>query len=82
MITKSPFFRSKKTTQNIMADVLIALLIGIITGLLRYAFALPGGIGVAILVGNLLAPIIDLITTPRVFGHRGRTFPINSTFRR
>lgn len=67
---------------NKKAKIYYALFIGILTGLLRYMFNLPGGIGVAILIANLLAPIFDALTTPRVFGHKGRIIPINSVFRR
>lgn len=67
---------------NKKARIYYALFIGVLTGLLRYMFSLPGGVGIAILIANLLAPIFDALTTPRVFGHKGRIIPINSVFRR
>lgn len=65
---------------NKKAKILYALFIGILTGIIRYLFNLPGGIGIAILIGNMLAPVFDAITTPRVFGHKGRIIPFNSLF--
>lgn len=67
---------------NAKARIYYALFIGVLTGVLRYTFALPGGIGIAILIANLCAPLFDGLTTPRVFGHKGRIIPINSIFRR
>jgi Na+-translocating ferredoxin:NAD+ oxidoreductase subunit D len=67
---------------NKKARIYYALLIGILTGVLRYGFALPGGVGIAILIMNLLAPLLDSYCTPRVFGHRGRILPISPPLRR
>lgn len=67
---------------NNKARLYYALFIGILTGLIRYLFNFPGGIGIAILIGNILAPIFDAVTTPRVFGHKGRLIPVNSVFRK
>ena len=67
---------------NKKARIYYALLIGILTGLIRYSFDLPGGIGIAILIMNVFAPILDGICTPRVFGHKDRVIPFNSIFRR
>ena len=64
------------------AKIYYALLIGILTGVIRYSFALPGGVGIAILIMNLLAPVLDGACTPRVFGHKGRVIPTSSVFRR
>lgn len=55
---------------NPRARFYYALIIGIITGVLRYTLDLPGGIGVAILIMNLFAPMLDKFTTPRVFGFK------------
>lgn len=67
---------------NKKARIYYALLIGIITGVIRYSFALPGGVGIAILMMNVLAPVLDAVCTPRVFGHKGRLIPVSSVFRR
>lgn len=67
---------------NKKARIYYALLIGILTGVIRYGFALPGGVGIAILIMNLLAPVLDSYCTPRVFGHRRRIIPTSSTLRR
>lgn len=53
---------------NPKGRIYYALAIGLITGIIRFAFGLPGGIGVAILILNMFAPSIDKVTTPRVFG--------------
>ncbi len=55
---------------NPRARIYYALSIGILTGIIRYVFDLPGGVGIAILVMNIFASIIDSYTVPRVFGHR------------
>ena len=67
---------------NKKAKVYYGLMIGILTGLIRYSFDLPGGIGIAILIMNVFAPILDGICTPRVFGHKDRVIPLNAIFRR
>jgi len=63
---------------NHRARVHYGLSIGILTGMIRYLFALPGGIGVAILIMNILAPIYDAWFTPRVFGHKGKRVVIET----
>lgn len=55
---------------NPKAKIYYALAIGILTGVIRFTYALPGGVGVAILIMNLAAPTFDAFTTPRVFGHK------------
>ncbi len=64
------------------ARIYYVLLIGIITGVLRILFYLPGGVGIAILIMNVLAPVLDGVCTPRVFGHTGRTIPVSYVFRK
>lgn len=63
---------------NHRARIFYALAIGILTGIIRYLFNLPGGVGVSILIMNFLAPVFDRANPPRVFGFRN---PI-STFNR
>lgn len=56
---------------NRRARFLYALLIGVLTGVIRQLFDLPGGIGIAILIMNLAAPLLETWIVPRVFGHKG-----------
>lgn len=49
---------------NKKAKIYYALLIGIITGVVRLLFYLPGGVGIAILIMNVLAPFLDGVCTP------------------
>ena len=44
-----------------------SLFIGILIGILRHSFNLPGGVGVAILTGNLLAPVFDKIGSDEIY---------------
>lgn len=67
---------------NKKARIYYAFLIGMITGLVRHVIPLPGGIGIAILIMNVLAPVLDGVCTPRVFGQKGRIIPVSSVFRR
>lgn len=57
---------------NSRARIYYGLSIGILTGIIRQLFDLPGGIGIAILIMNILAPVYDAWFVPRVFGHRNR----------
>ena len=43
-------------------------LIGVVTVMIRYFGGLTEGVMYAILIGNALAPLIDQVTQPRVFG--------------
>lgn len=45
---------------------------GILTAIIRIAFAYPGGVGIAILIMNALAPFIDSKLMPRIYGHDKR----------
>lgn len=45
---------------------------GFLTAVLRIAFDLPGGVGIAIIIMNALAPLIDQKLMPRIYGHRKR----------
>ena len=44
--------------------------IGVVTVMIRYFGGLTEGVMYAILLGNALAPLIDQLTQPRVFGHK------------
>ncbi len=63
---------------NHRARVYYALSIGILTGVIRQLFALPGGIGIAILIMNVLAPVFDAWFVPRVFGHKHKRVTFES----
>lgn len=58
---------------NREAKVYFALGVGLLTGIIRHGFALPGGIGIAILAMNLLTPALEQWIVPRVFGHKDET---------
>lgn len=55
---------------NPKAKIYFALAIGIITGIIRFSFGLPGGIGIAILLMNLCTDFFDSKAKPRVFGFK------------
>ncbi|HNQ03919.1 MAG TPA: RnfABCDGE type electron transport complex subunit D [Thiobacillaceae bacterium] len=48
---------------------LYGVFIGVLTMMIRYFGGLTEGVMYAILFGNALAPLIDRLTPPRVFGH-------------
>ena len=54
-----------------LAIWLFGLLIGFLTVTIRLFGALPEGIMYAILLANALAPILDQLCQPRVYGHNG-----------
>ncbi len=57
---------------TIQARIVFAFMVGGITAAVRILFQLPGGIGVAILIMNLLSGVLDRYATPRVIGHPKR----------
>lgn len=58
---------------NRRARFYYALAIGILTGIIRQLFDIPGGIGIAILLMNLAVPLFETWIVPRVFGHREKS---------
>lgn len=52
-------------------QVLFGLLLGILTGIFRIFGAGAEGVSYAIIIGNLLVPLIEKITYPRAFGKGG-----------
>lgn len=52
------------------ACIYYAFAIGILTGLIRHTYAFPGGVGIAIILMNIIAPYFDSRNHPRVFGHK------------
>lgn len=53
-------------------QTVFAIGVGLLTFLLRYLLSYPGGVGIAILIMNLLVPFIDKYTQPRIYGTKGR----------
>ena len=62
---------------SVRGKVYYSLFIGIIVGILRYLTGLPGGVGVAILFGNLLAPVFDRIATNHVYNYEQPVNPFD-----
>lgn len=52
--------------------VIYAVLLGILTGIFRLFGGTAEGVSYAILLGNLLVPLIEKITLPRAFGWEGK----------
>lgn len=48
--------------------IIFAVGCGILTAVIRIVLDLPGGIGVAILVMNLLTPLINIYSHPKIYG--------------
>ena len=56
-----------------MGQVIFALLLGLLTALFRTLGSAAEGVSYAIIIGNLLVPLIERVTMPRPFGtSRGR----------
>lgn len=53
--------------------VLFAVIIGILTGVFRIFGATAEGVSYAIIIGNMLVPLIDRWTIPKPFGYRKLT---------
>jgi electron transport complex protein RnfD len=52
---------------------LFAIFIGAVTVVIRIWGGLPEGVMYAILLGNALTPLINLVTQPRIYGAKGRS---------
>ena len=52
--------------------VIYAVLLGILTGVFRLFGGTAEGVSYAILLGNLLVPLIERVTIPKAFGWEGR----------
>ena len=53
-----------------MGRVVYGIVLGILTGLFRLFGANAEGVSFAIILGNLLVPIIEKFTIPRAFGQK------------
>lgn len=49
--------------------ILFAVGCGLFTAFFRIVFNLPGGVGFAIIIMNMIAPWLDKKCTPRIYGH-------------
>ena len=54
----------------------VSVIFGILLGLLTFLFRIFGGsaegVSYAIIIGNLLVPLIEKVTMPKAFGKGGR----------
>lgn len=57
---------------TIKGQYLYGIVLGILTGIFRVFGASAEGVSYAIIIGNLLVPIIEKITVPKAFGKGGR----------
>lgn len=55
-----------------MGQTIFAIGCGILTMAFRFGDYSPGGVGFAILIMNLLIPVIDRLTPPKIVGHEKR----------
>ncbi|PTQ83936.1 electron transport complex protein RnfD [Trichococcus patagoniensis] len=55
-----------------MGQTIFAVGCGILTMAFRFGSYSPGGVGFAILIMNLLIPVIDRLTAPKIVGHEKR----------
>ncbi|MDO5522651.1 MAG: RnfABCDGE type electron transport complex subunit D [Bacteroidia bacterium] len=51
-------------------QTIFAIGCGVLTAFFRIVFNLPGGIGFAIIIMNMVAPWLDKQFTPRIYGHK------------
>lgn len=49
-------------------QIVFGVFLGIMTGLFRLFTNNPEGVSYAILLGNIVAPLIDKVTVPKAFG--------------
>lgn len=68
------FMATDYTTRPItpMGQIVYGIFLGILTGIFRLYGASAEGVSYAIIIGNLLVPLIEKITRPRAFGKGGR----------
>ena len=55
-----------------LGQIVYGVLLGVLTGLFRLFGASPEGVSYAIILGNVLAPLIEKVTIPKAFGKEGR----------
>ena len=57
--------------KHITGAIFIGLLLGILTGLFRLFGGSAEGVSYAIIISNLLVPLIEKVTLPKPFGKGG-----------
>lgn len=57
---------------SLKGQCLYGVLLGILTGIFRVFASSPEGVSYAIIIGNLLVPLIEKATRPKAFGKGGR----------
>ncbi len=57
---------------TVKGQYLYGIILGILTGIFRVFGASVEGVSYAIIIGNLLVPLIEKVTVPRAFGKGGR----------
>lgn len=57
---------------TIKGQYLYGIILGVLTGIFRVFGASAEGVSYAIIIGNLLVPLIEKITVPKAFGEGGR----------
>ena len=55
-----------------LGKLLYGAVIGAVLFAVRYGLDRADAIAIAVLIGNLFAPLLDLATRPRIYGHRAR----------
>jgi Na-translocating NADH-quinone reductase, nqr2 subunit len=53
-------------------QILYGIFIGILTGIFRLFGANAEGVSYAIILGNIVAPLIEKATIPKAFGREGK----------
>mgnify|MGYP000757307465 CR=1 FL=1 len=57
--------------KHITSAIFIGLILGILTGLFRLFGGSAEGVSYAIIISNLLVPLIEKVTLPKPFGKGG-----------
>lgn len=57
---------------TVKGQYLYGILLGILTGIFRYFGPGAEGVSYAIILGNLLVPLIEKVTRPVAFGREGK----------
>ena len=52
--------------------ILFAVLLGLLTGIFRTFGNMAEGVSFAIIIGNILVPLIEKVTLPKAFGREGK----------
>lgn len=55
-----------------VGQIIFGILLGLLTGLFRLFGGSPEGVSYAIIIGNLLVPLIENFTLPKAFGKEGK----------